>query len=100
MQRNVGLVANHPGVVTGRNVEHLPRAHFNHIAIAHRGGRAAGNNHTDMLDKAFFLSQRLANVFGPAPSRLVRGAANGHAADVDNFEFSFFKGAGIQTVSE
>jgi len=35
-----------------------------------------------MLDEAFFLSQRPADVFGPAPPRFVRGAANGHASHV------------------
>jgi len=34
-----------------------------------------------------------ADVGGPAPSRLVGGAADGHAAEADEFEFAFFEGA-------
>jgi hypothetical protein len=37
------------------------------------------------------LSQGFADVLGPAPARFVRGAANGHAAQVDYFKFSFLE---------
>jgi hypothetical protein len=44
-----------------------------------------------MFDEAFFLSEGPADVFGPAPPGFVRGAANGHAAQMNNFKFSFLK---------
>ena len=91
MQRNVRLVSDHPGVVTGRDVEDLACAHFDYVAIAHRGGGAAGNDHAYMFDLTFFLSQGFADMFGPALAGFVRGPANGHAAESDNFKSSLFK---------
>src|SRR5882672_7518610 len=92
---NIGLIPNDPGVVTGRNVEHLPCLHFDYIAVAHRRSCAARNDHAHMFDHAFFLPQRLADVFGPTPSRFVSGAADGHAAQMDNFKFPFLKCADL-----
>ena len=86
MQGNIGLIAHDPGVVTGRNVKYLASTHFDYIAVTHGRGCAARNDHADMFDKASFLSQRLANVFGPTPSRFVSGSADGHAAQGDELE--------------
>src|SRR6266550_6799202 len=93
MQGNVGLVPYDPGVVPGRNIENLSCAHLNDVTVTHGGGCAAGYDHTDMFDHTFFLLQRFANVFGPTPSRVISGAAYGHAAQMDNFKFSLLEGA-------
>jgi hypothetical protein len=44
-----------------------------------------------MLDLAFLLSEGFANVLGPAPAWFVSRAANGHAAQMNDLEFSFLE---------
>src|SRR5260221_14470193 len=44
-----------------------------------------------MLDVAARCSDARPDMNGPLPSGLVRGAADGHAPDANQFEFSFFE---------
>jgi hypothetical protein len=44
-----------------------------------------------MFDVAARRTYAGADVHGPLPSGLVRGAADGHASNANEFEFSFFE---------
>ena len=55
VQRNVGLVADDPAVVsgwTGRNIEEHAGAKLVNFAVVHGRGSAAGDDESDMLDIA------------------------------------------------
>src|SRR5271156_1899808 len=96
MEGDVGLVADYPAVMTwgaGRNVEEGAGAEFVDGAVVHGGGGAAGENQADMFDVATGSAEDGADVHGPLPAGLVGGAADGHGAEVDEFEFSFFESA-------
>jgi hypothetical protein len=93
MQRHIRLISDDPTVVTGRDVKQITGFHLNDAAVVHCGSGAAREDETDVLDLAALLSLRGANVRGPLPSRLIAGTANGHAAEVDEFELAFFEGA-------
>src|SRR5450755_4273980 len=98
MQRNVGLVTHHPAIVSGRsgwNIKERAGAEFMNCtrAILHRRRGATGEHQPNMLDVAARRAHAGADVNGPLPSGLVGGATDGHAADANEFESSFFERA-------
>src|SRR5580658_7595436 len=96
MQGDVGLVADHPAIVTwgaGRNVEECAGAEFVDGTVVHGGGGTAGEDEADVFDVAARSADGGADVLGPAPTWLVGSAADRHATEADQFEFPFFEGA-------
>jgi len=96
MQGDVGLVADYPAIVTrrpGRNVKEGTGAEFVDPAVVHGGSGAAGEDEADVFDVASGGADRGADVGGPFPAGLVGGAADGHATEADDFEFTLFEGA-------
>ena len=95
MQRDVWCITHHPTIVTGRsmwNVEERAGAEFVDGAVIHRRSGTARENQTDVLDVAARSAYAGPDMNGPFPSWLVRGAADGHAPDANEFEFSFLEG--------
>src|SRR5689334_14133294 len=85
VQRDVRLVADDPAVVwRGGDVEQLAGAELVDGAVVERDGGGAGEHQPDVLDRAARGADARADVLAPLPSRLVRGTADGHAADVDD----------------
>jgi hypothetical protein len=97
---DVGFVADDPAVVAGLDVEDVAGIHLDDAAIIHCRSGSTGDNHTDVGDIAALLAQGFADVLGPAPTGLIRGAADGHAAEMDEFELAFFEGADFVGVLE
>jgi len=96
MQGDIRFITDHPAVVTGRsgrNVEERTSAEFVNGTVLHRSRGAAGEYQSNMLYVAARSADAWPDVNGPFPSGLVGGAADGHAADADEFEFSFFEGS-------
>jgi|SRR5580658_4249778 hypothetical protein len=96
MQGDIRLIADYPAIVAGRawrNVEEGAGAEFVDGAVVHGRGGAAGEDQADVFDIAAGSTDGRADVLGPLPAGLVRGAADGHGAEVDEFEFSLFEGA-------
>src|SRR5713226_2954483 len=94
MQRNVRRITHHPAIVTGRsgwNIKEHSGAEFVDRAVLHRSSGTSGEHHPNMLDVAARRAHAGPDVNGPLPSGLVRGAADGHASDANEFEFSFFE---------
>ena len=91
MQRDVRLIADYPAVVAGFDVEHDARLHLPDPAVVHGRGRTARDHHPDMLDRAALRSCSLANMLRPLPPRLIGGAANCHAANVNQFKLALLK---------
>src|SRR5215472_7616146 len=50
MQGDIGLVPDHPAIVSRRDVKDVSRAQFGDGAVVHRSSRTARNNDADMLD--------------------------------------------------
>jgi hypothetical protein len=71
MQGDVGLVADHPAVVSGCNVEDVPRAHLSDGAIVHCSCRPARDDDADMLDRAARGAACRTDMQRPSPARLV-----------------------------
>jgi hypothetical protein len=93
---DVGLVAYYPAVMTwgaGGNVEQGARAEFVDAAVVHGGAGTAGQDQADVFDIAAPGADGGADVLGPLPAGLIGSAADGHGAEVDEFEYSFFEGA-------
>src|SRR5438552_950182 len=86
VERNVSFVADDPAVVPRWDVEDIAGAHLEHAAVAHRRGGAARYDHAHVLDHARTLAERAADVDRPFPTRLIGGAADGHAADAHQLE--------------
>jgi hypothetical protein len=70
----------------GWYVEEVTRAHFDDSAICEGGSGGASDHEPDVLDLAAILSQLAADVLGPAPAGLIRGAPYAHAADAHELE--------------
>ena len=49
MQRDIGLVADHPAVVAGADIKEISSAHLVVAAIWHSTSGAAGHYHADMF---------------------------------------------------
>src|SRR5512146_2011023 len=98
MQRDIGLVANDPAVMSGRNVEDLPRPHFDNPSVVHGGRGAAGNDHSDMLDSAGSLAKWLADMLRPSPAGVIGRPPDRHSTDIHylepaELEFAHFVGS-------
>jgi hypothetical protein len=94
VERDIRSVAYDPTVVTGRagrDVEKRAGAQFVDGAVLHGSSSAAGDDQSDVLHIAARGTDRWPNVLGPLPARLIRGAADGHAADAHDFELALFK---------
>src|SRR6185437_13659259 len=74
MNGNVWFVANHPTVMSGRDVEDVTGLHLADAAVYHRKSRAPRNHDPDVLDHAKLFTLRLADVLRPSPARLIARA--------------------------
>src|SRR5208283_4622254 len=94
MQRNVGLIAYHPAIVSrrpGRDVKQHAGPQLVNRTIVHRRCGTAGDYQPNMLDIAARSPYARAHVFGPLPSGLVDSPADGHATEANEFESSLFE---------
>ena len=57
-----GLIAHDPTVVSGCDIEQIPRLQLNDAAIVHGGGCPAGEHKSDVFDHAASLSDEVAHV--------------------------------------
>src|ERR1700736_5475825 len=71
MQRDVGLVPDHPAVVSGCDMEEVSRAHLKDSAIVHRSSRTARDDDADMLDWAARRAHSGPDMQRPFPAGLV-----------------------------
>jgi len=76
-----------------RDIEEGAGAEFVNRPILHRRGCAAGKHAANMLDVAARGAYGGPYVIGPLPTALIGCAADGHASDVNDFEFAFFESA-------
>src|SRR6185437_14255684 len=95
MNGNVWFVANHPTVMSGRDVEDVTGLHLADAAVYHRKSRAPRNHDPDVLDHAKLFTLRLADVLRPSPARLIARAANRQAPNVYYFERALLEGEGF-----
>src|SRR5262249_53975109 len=90
---DIGLVADHPAIVSGHDVEEVACPHFEFGAIIHDHHDPSRHDQPDMFDFAGMGTCALTNVLGPFPAGLISGPADGHAADVDQLEDSLLEAA-------
>src|SRR5215471_21746995 len=88
MQGDVRLVTDHPAVVSGCDVEDVSRTQLCDSTVVDCRCRPAGDDNADMLDRAARHAGPWADMQRPSPARFVGRAANRHAADPNNFEFT------------
>jgi hypothetical protein len=62
MQGDVRLIAYHPTIVSGRDVENISRLHLDNAAVVHGGGLPTGDDHAYVLHAAAFAAGRCAYV--------------------------------------
>jgi hypothetical protein len=91
MQGDVGLVANHPAVVSWSNVEDVSRAHLSNGAIVHRSCRPARDDDADMLNRATRRANSRTDMERPSPAGFIGRAANRHATYPNNLELALFE---------
>src|ERR1700730_13453279 len=91
MQGDVGLVADHPAVVSWSNVEDVSRAHISNGAIVHRSCRPARDDDADMLNRATRRANSRADMERPSPTGFIGRAANRHATYPNNLELALFE---------
>jgi len=91
MQRHVRFIADHPTVMSRRDVEQITGFHFDNPAIVHSGGRAARNHHADVFYGAVLQSLSRTHVNRPFPAGFVTGSPDGHPADMHKFELALLK---------
>lgn len=70
----------------GWNIEKVPGADFDYASIGKRRCGRTRQYEPNMFNLAATLSQIAPYVFGPAPSRLICRAANGHTSKAYEFE--------------
>src|SRR5271156_3405232 len=92
MEGDVGLVADHPAVVTRRDVEDVSRAYLGDGAVVRCSSCAARDDDADMLDRAARRAGRRTDMQRPSPAWFIGRAADRHAAYPNNLELSFLKG--------
>src|SRR5262249_19052287 len=78
MQGNIGLVADHPAVVSGRDVEDISLAHLGDGAIVHCRCCPARDDDADMLNRATRRADSRPDMQRPFPAGLIGRAANRH----------------------
>jgi hypothetical protein len=96
VERDVSLITYHPAIVTGgagRNIEESAGGKFANGAAFDGRSRTAGKCQAHVLDVAARGTHAGADVDGPSPAGLIGGAADGEAANPNDFEFSFIEGS-------
>src|ERR1700690_227790 len=94
MQRDIGRIAYHPTIVSGRagrDVKDHAGTEFVDGAVFHCSRRTTGEHQPNMLDVAERRPHAGADVNRPLPSGLVGGASDRHSSDANQFESSLFK---------
>jgi hypothetical protein len=98
MEGDIGDVADYPAIVAGRAGRYVEKgagAEFVDGAVFHSSGGATGNDQADVLDVAARCAYQGADMERLLPTGLIGGAADGHAADTDEFKFAFSEGANL-----
>src|SRR6516164_10772040 len=88
VKRDVRLVADNPTIVAGGNVEEVPGFHLDDAPVGHCCDGFPRDDQTHMLDGALPEAGRCTDIERPFPAGVVGRASDGHAADVDQLEFS------------
>src|SRR5215469_6270261 len=91
MKGHIGFIADDPAIMPRRpwwDVKEVTGAEFVDRAVFHRSRCTAGKHQPNMLDVAARCTQVSSDMDRPLPPRLVGGAADGHVADANDFEFS------------
>ncbi len=102
VQGDVGLVPQHPTVVSRWDVEHVAGLHFYFGAVVHRDHGTTRYHHADMLDLAALFADRRTDVLGPLPARRITGPSHGHTTRREELELPLREDAaavrGIETL--
>jgi hypothetical protein len=100
MQGDIRLVADHPAVVSRRDVEDVSLVQLGNGAVVHCSRRAPRDNDADMLNRAARRAGSGADMRRPSPARLVDRAADRHAAYPNNLELALLKRANFVRLLE
>jgi hypothetical protein len=92
MQGDIGLVADHPAVVSRCDVKDISRAHFSDGAVVHRSRRPPRDDDTDVLDRATRGANSRADMQRPFPAGFIGRATNRHATYPNDLELALLKG--------
>src|SRR5262245_41930782 len=76
VKRDIGLLADDPAVVSGRNVEEVPRLHQPLSPVVHLGDGLPAEYESDMLHLARCGAYSRRNVLRPSPAGLVGGSTH------------------------
>src|SRR5215470_14607591 len=95
MQRDIRLIADHPAIVAGCDVEDITRAHLDDAPVIHGYHAASGNDHPHMLDLAALGSNLRSDVHRPLPTRIITSAAESHSPQPYHIKSAFLEGDGL-----
>ena len=88
VEGDVGLIADHPAVVSGRDVEEVASPHHHFASVVHLGHRLTAQYEADMLNLARRLTSHRPDVLRPLPTRLVCRAAERGGPDLVELELA------------
>src|SRR5215471_1191768 len=101
VQRDVGFVADDPRIVgDGRHVEEVARRQLDDPSVLELDGRRSREDHARVLDRAALGADDRADVFGPLPPRLVRGAPDRLRPEAHEVEAAAGEAAGLVRLLE
>jgi hypothetical protein len=87
MKGNARLIADDPAIVQSRrDVEKFAGSEFYYSAILERGCRGAEEDQSNVFDPTVGSAHDWPNMLAPSPAWLVRGPADGYAAEMHKLE--------------
>ena len=87
MERDIGLITNHPAVVSyRRDVKKVACFYFEDCSIIEGGCCCTGKDQADVFNMAAGSTNAWPDVLAPLPTRLIHGATNRHPTDVDQLK--------------
>src|SRR5262245_62768395 len=100
VHRHIRFVADDPAVVPWGHMENVASTQLDNPSVVHGRRRAPLNHEPDVFDIAPRLTERVADVLGPFPSRLIYRAAECRSADMDDLEPPFGETANFIRIVE
>src|SRR5512132_1864043 len=92
MERDVGLVAHDPAVVSRRDVKHVSRTHDTFFTAIHGDHGPSGDDHANVLHLTAGRAGDRSGVMRPPPPRLVGGPADRETAAPHHRERTLVEG--------
>jgi AraC-like DNA-binding protein len=86
MQRDVGLIADDPAVVAGRDREQITRFHRGFGSIGHLDRTPPADHQPKMLSRAEVRADERTDVLRPSPAGLIRGSPDHLAGDLEHLK--------------